>query len=313
MGFFDAQMKVTIVENVRISGTEEFTEVPLTPELQQREFAAVLLNVGDHGYAKVVLDARSVQAFSVGLSQIEDQLTRHILWQYMWHMVLDARLPSLRFLDVALQHIGAESVEMVVRGTWGFVGALIGKYCPGEAVLPSKERVFDVVYGILQTPGLDRNLAQMFLEYLGPYAEGEGQLRSCLKWFRAGAVLAPDGSEVPNAKIGRKHKYQILKKAFASRTVESEEKEKLLAEMLSEDHSELGQQQERQCRALTPTAESKAQAWEQIMANKESLKMVQATMAGFYSWNQLDLIEPYFDKFVEVLPTVAANCTKEYA
>ena len=27
-------------------------------------------------------------------------------------------------------------------------------------------------------------------------------------------------------------------------------------------------------------------------------------MAGFYSWKQIDLVKPYFDKFYEVLPQI---------
>ena len=173
VGLFDAQMKPTIIENVQISSTEQVTAVPIPAELQEREFAAVLLNVGDHGYAKVVIDERSVTSFSESLSKIEDQLTRHILWQYLWHMVLDQRLASKTFLEVVLRHTGTERVEILIRNAWGFVGALVNNYLPAETVMSTKARVFDAVYTLLQQEGLDRNLVQMYLEYLSPFAERE--------------------------------------------------------------------------------------------------------------------------------------------
>jgi hypothetical protein len=35
-------------------------------------------------------------------------------------------------------------------------------------------------------------------------------------------------------------------------------------------------------------------------------------MAGFYSWRNLDLVRPYFDKFYEVLPEVYKNSSFKY-
>ena len=173
VGLFDAQMKPTLIENVHISGTEQVTEVQIPAELKEHEFVALLLNVGDHGYAKIVLDERSVQAFSEGLNKVEDQLTRHILWQYLWHMVLDQRLASKTFVEVVLRHTGTERVEILIRNAWGFVGALVNNYLPAETVMSTNARVFDAVYTLLQQEGLDRNLVQMYLEYLSPFAERE--------------------------------------------------------------------------------------------------------------------------------------------
>lgn len=36
----------------------------------------------------------------------------------------------------------------------------------------------------------------------------------------------------------------------------------------------------------------------------ESIYKRAAKMGGFYSWKQIDLVRPYFDKFYEVLPLI---------
>ena len=56
--------------------------------------------------------------------------------------------------------------------------------------------------------------------------------------------------------------------------------------------------------ASLPDASVKATIWSEITDpnNTESKKMKEAKMAGFYSINQIDIIEPYFDKFYDVLP-----------
>jgi len=35
-------------------------------------------------------------------------------------------------------------------------------------------------------------------------------------------------------------------------------------------------------------------------------------MAGFYSWGQLDLIRPYFDRFYDELLNIQANTSFKY-
>merc|ERR1719469_1773981 len=52
-----------------------------------------------------------------------------------------------------------------------------------------------------------------------------------------------------------------------------------------------------------PDAESKEAAWLAItdVNSKESIAEREAKMSGFFSWNQLELNRPYFDKFYEVL------------
>lgn len=58
--------------------------------------------------------------------------------------------------------------------------------------------------------------------------------------------------------------------------------------------------------ALIPTAESKAKIWEEVtdVNSTESIYKRAAKMGGFYSYKQLDIVRPYFDKFFDVLPQV---------
>lgn len=68
------------------------------------------------------------------------------------------------------------------------------------------------------------------------------------------------------------------------------------------------------CNSAIPTAESKEDSWNLILNkdNQLSLKNIEARLEGFYQWNQLDLIQPYFDRVLEKLPEVADNYWREF-
>ena len=70
--------------------------------------ALVFPNAGDQDYVKVALDARSLEAVKAGLSTVADPLERALLWNSLWAMVLDAKLPVTDYMDLALAHLDRE-------------------------------------------------------------------------------------------------------------------------------------------------------------------------------------------------------------
>lgn len=80
----------------------------------------------------------------------------------------------------------------------------------------------------------------------------------------------------------------------------------LLEKTLGDDKSDIAQNTRDTCMALLPTPESKAQVWQAItdVTSTESIYKRSAKMGGFYSYKQMDLIKPYFEKFFEELPKI---------
>ena len=72
---------------------------------------------------------------------------------------------------------------------------------------------------------------------------------------------------------------------------------------LGDDQSDLTENCRATCLAGLPDPEVKARVWAEITDpnNTDSLYRRSAKMTGFYSANQLDIIEPYFDKFFDEL------------
>lgn len=63
-----------------------------------------------------------------------------------------------------------------------------------------------------------------------------------------------------------------------------------------------------------PDAANKAKTWAEItdLNSKDSVYLRSAKIAGFYSWDQIDIIAPYFEKYYEILPVLSKGSSFRY-
>ena len=73
----------------------------------------VYANHGDWDYARVRLNASSIESLKSSLNAFDDPLTRSMLWQSVYDLMLDAELTPTEFIDFALANIAAEPVDEV--------------------------------------------------------------------------------------------------------------------------------------------------------------------------------------------------------
>jgi len=99
------------------------------------------------------------------------------------------------------------------------------------------------------------------------------------------------------------HKHSVLRMLFKDPNFSKEMKLAVLEKTLGDDKSDPAEKTRIKCMSGLPDAESKEAAWLAItdVNSKESIAEREAKMSGFFSWNQLELNRPYFDKFYEVL------------
>ena len=105
------------------------------------------------------------------------------------------------------------------------------------------------------------------------------------------------------------HKHSILRSLFESKHFEHDTKMEMMEMVLADDKSDLADRCRAACLASLPDAECKAKTWAEITDpnSKDSAYVRGAKMSGFQNRDQLDIIQPYFDKFFEVLPTLRAK------
>ncbi len=83
---------------------------------------------------------------------------------------------------------------------------------------------------------------------------------------------------------------------------------------MGDDNSDLAVNARAKCMAGLPDAAMKAKTWAEITdtQSKESLYLRSAKISGFYSWDQLDIIAPYFDKYYDEIPRLNKETTYKY-
>lgn len=129
-----------------------------------------------------------------------------------------------------------------------------------------------------------------------------------MAWKEKGYIYAPkefvDGSnEESLCSLNRSHILLILKKLFKLSLLTTVEKLKLLEEVLKDDKSDIATRTRMACMASIPDAQTKEQVWNELTDPKSQFSLYEksAKMSGFYSFDQMDLCSPYFEKFYEVL------------
>lgn len=53
------------------------------------------LNVNDHAFVKVIIDDFSMVEIKRNIKNVQNRLTRRMIWQSVWEMVKDNRLSSI--------------------------------------------------------------------------------------------------------------------------------------------------------------------------------------------------------------------------
>jgi len=177
---------------------------------------------------------------------------------------------------------------------------LISYYLPVDQIKEAKHKMFGVLYEMLLQE-IPASVQGPVVDNLFGFVSHSEDVKSVLKWVKQGSILSPDGAEI--FKLAASHKRSIVKAAFKSNELSTEEKNTLLHDVIGDDKSDLAKNTRLTCAASIADAESKEKVWNGLLDPKSALssKERQAQMAGFYSWDQLDLCRPYFNKFYEIL------------
>lgn len=114
VGFYDEQDgALRRVHRVELDVDGERTEVPsLVGHVRP---ALILVNDDDLAYAKIRLDEASMRAALAQLGDIADPLARALVWGAAWDATRDAETPASDYVDLVLEHIGAETESTTIR------------------------------------------------------------------------------------------------------------------------------------------------------------------------------------------------------
>jgi aminopeptidase N len=256
----------------------------------------LLLNDDDLSYAKIRLDPRSMATVVDHLAGLDSSLSRALCWAAAWDMLRDAELPARSWLPLALQGLPAESDINLVTATLAQAGGALSYYADpawapeGWAKLAAAARAA----ARAATPGSGLQLAWARTYIRAARAEELAVLRG---WLSGTGI--PEGLV-----IDTELRWSILQALVAGGAADDEE----IDAMLAADATASGEREAATARALRPTPEAKAEAW-QSLTGDPALPNWQhrAILLGFWHPAQLVLTVPYVAAFHEVAADIWAR------
>ena len=249
----------------------------------------VFPNYGDHAYAKVSLDAASVDFVRSNLDKVEDALLRELLWMSLWEMVRDGELRSTEYLAIGRSELPDEPDLDILNTVLERSALIINRYVP-ESLRESEAHKW-----------LDSSARQRAER---PAGDAE------IMWARSAISAASttedvarlaeliDGSKLmPVFANDQDMRWAIAAKAIAYGV---EDAESLLAREAERDRSDRGRRALLRAEASRPSVRNKQEVWEKINGDGYgSFHLTRAAMLGFLWPNQDEVLNPFIDRFFD--------------
>ena len=303
VGLYDeVDGKLVRVHREELDVTGARTEVPALIGLSAP--AVVLVNDDDLTYCKIRLDERSLERVRDGIGTFADSLPRALCWSASWDMVRDGEMAARDFVTLVLNGIDAETDIGMVQSLQRQVAESLGYYSdPAWADSEGWRQWADKAHSALLAaePGSDHQLA-----WARTFA---GAVRDADHLVVLRAIL--DGTQVVNGlAVDDDLRWSLLNGLVALGSAGEPETE---AEF-NRDRTAAGQRHAAAARALIPTAEAKAKAWQLATEDDKLPNAINgAVIGGFTHPAQRELLAPYIARYFECVADVWKRRSSESA
>jgi aminopeptidase N len=254
-------------------------------------------NVGDWGFVKVVLDAKSFATARTQLSHIDDPLLRSMLWQSLSDGLLDRRLSLVDFAETTIANAPKETDYTLLRqalGNFSVAKGYLRTFAPGSAIdRRLSESMENTLWAGLLADRANRDRARSWLDTYIDIASSDAALA------RLGAML--DGKvDAGGVEIDQDLRWSIIEQLNRFNVAGSDA---LIAKEQARDKSESGQLSALASTVIRPDAATKA-AWLtkiQSLDNSEPYSRLRTAMGAMYPGGQDALAEPSADQRLATL------------
>lgn len=293
VGFYSLQGDALVrVHNVELDVDGDLTEVAQLKGLAQPDL--VLLNDEDLAYAKIRLDARSLQTAIDHLSKISDPLARSLVWGAAWDQTRDAEASASDYVDLVLRNIGAETESTTVRTTLGQLQLAANSYVSPEKRDATRKRVADALWQLAEAAesGSDNQL-----QFVTAFA---GAASTPAQWEQVRQVRDGEVS-FAGLEIDTDLSWQLLVSLAAGGVVTAAD----IDEALAADNTAKGGEFAAQAKATLPDLDARETAWASLIDNDDLPNtIVRSSALGFTNPTGVALlgefVQPYFDMLLPI-------------
>jgi aminopeptidase N len=264
------------------------TEVPQL--IGQARPDLVLVNDDDLTYAKIRLDEQSLRTLITGIGEFTDSLPAALCWAVAWDMCRDAEMAARDYVRLALSGVDAIEDITVLQTVLRQATMAVRRFADPAWSAEGLESIAQALRDLLQgaEPGSDRQLA--YAQALAGVVTSPGDLELL-------AGLLDGSTAIEGLAIDTELRWELLYR-LASRGVA--QAAQIDAE-LARDATDAGARHVAACRAARPDPAGKEEAWNQITSGRLSNATFRATLDGFASPDQDELLQPYTARYFDVV------------
>ncbi|EIE98243.1 aminopeptidase N [Saccharomonospora glauca] len=264
----------------------------------------VLVNDDDLTYCALRLDPHSLTTLTTRIADITDPLPRTLCWSAAWEMTRDAEFKARDFVTLVQRGVHAETEVGVVQRLLLQAQTALNSYAqPSWAAEHGWPGFTATLLDLARNaePGSDHQLA--FVNALASSVLDDATLDVLAGWLDGSAPL--EGLTVDTDLRWRLLHALVAHGKAGDAEIDAE---------LRRDDTATGRRHAERARALRPTPESKATAWERAVYDDESPNAVnEAIIAGFSHPAQKHLLGDYTQRYFDMLDEVWSRRSSERA
>ncbi|CAK86275.1 unnamed protein product (macronuclear) [Paramecium tetraurelia] len=278
-------------------------------------YRAVLLNFEDQSFVKVLLDQESTKYFSQNLHAVQDILTRTLIYRALFDSVRDGKICSEEYVDFLLAQLPRETSDEILNTQLMFLQGAIGSMTPRKFKKILGKRVFSFLIAELVKISGDAQLENRLIllrNNLVAFAYDNSCVDELVDWFQG-----QNNNQLQQIECTKDNKWAIVKLVYGSKKYDEqpELREQLLQKMLELDNSDAATRAQLKCQALKANEQERAALWQRFVdpENKESVKLIAESMAGFNNERRYLSLEPYQEKFFEVIVQIFQTRSNDFS
>jgi aminopeptidase N len=276
---------------IELDVTGERTEVPEL--IGERRPDLVLVNDDDLTFAKIRLDERSLRTVIDSVGDFADPLPAALCLAATWDMCRDAEMPTRDYVALALAAARKVDDVGVVQTMLSQAASAVRSFADpgwrrtGLAVLA--DGLKDLVTS--SQPGSDQQLS--FAYALVSVASSQADIDLL-------AGLLTGSAAIDGLVVDTDLRWQLLLRLVSRGVLH---RDAIEAE-LEQDRTDAGARGAASCFAAIPDPVAKDAAWTSIVSGELPNATFRAVLTGFHAADQDELLEPYADRFFDVVADI---------